>query len=74
MSASSRGKRGGARTIVAFMSSRHTLFMYGFLKNERADIDPTELRGLKQFAGYLLGLENRDIAELISNEELFEVK
>ena len=72
--ASSRGKRGGARTIVAFQNSKHTFFMFGFLKNETSDIDQTELKRLKQYAQRLLALSAEQVTQLINDEELFEVK
>lgn len=72
--ASSRGKRGGGRTIVAFQSNKHTFFLFGFLKNDTEDIDRTELKGLKQYAQHLFSLDDEQIAKLINEEELFEVK
>lgn len=74
ISASSRGKRGGGRTIVAFQTNKHTFFMFGFLKNERSDIDQKELKALRVYAGYLLGLKDEQIARLINEQELLEVK
>jgi hypothetical protein len=53
VSASSRGKRGGARTIVAFQSKQHTFFMFGFLKNETPNIEKGELRAFKLYAASL---------------------
>ena len=42
-----RGKRGGARTIVATKQGSHWFFLYGFGKNERSNIDKSELRFLQ---------------------------
>ena len=72
--ASSRGKRGGGRTIVAFQSNKHTFFMYGFLKNESANIDQTELKALKQYAVHLFKLTEQQVEHLLEQDELFEVK
>ena len=44
---SGRGKRGGARTIVAFKSDSRTFFLFGFLKSEMDNIDKKELKALK---------------------------
>lgn len=71
--ASSRGKRGGARTIVAFQSHKHTFFMFGFLKNEAADIDHSEVKAIKQYAQNLLELTEDQIRRLVNDEALFEV-
>lgn len=71
--ASSRGKRGGGRTIVAFRSDRHTFFVYGFLKNERSDIDHRELDRFRQLAWYLFRLTDEQITKLKNKGELFEL-
>ena len=39
-----QGKRGGARTIVATKMAGRWFFLYGFGKNERANIDKDELK------------------------------
>lgn len=33
-----KGKSGGARTLIAFRKGEHTFYLYGFRKNERANI------------------------------------
>lgn len=71
--ASSRGKRGGARTIVAFQSSKHCFFIYGFMKNEKSSLDQPETVALKKYATYLLALTDEQIAILLAEKELFEV-
>jgi hypothetical protein len=38
-----RGKRGGVRTIVFFKQHDFAVFIYGYAKNEKADLDPREL-------------------------------
>lgn len=72
--ASSRGKRGGARTIVAFHAEHHTFFMFMFLKNERENIGRKELKALRQFSQYLLKLDDDKISEMIKNNDLFEIQ
>ena len=42
-----RGKRGSTRTLVAFRQGNKAFFIYGFAKNERANIGDKELRALK---------------------------
>ena len=43
MALAGRGKRGGARSIVAYHRGTHVFFVYGFAKNERSNIEPAEL-------------------------------
>lgn len=73
IAASGRGKSGGARTIVAFKTDRHTFFLFGFLKNEQDNIDKKELKTLKEFANALFKLRDEQIEQLVKNRDLFEV-
>lgn len=38
-----RGKRGCARTLLAYRQGDKAFFVYGFTKNERDNIDASEL-------------------------------
>src|SRR5215470_2758643 len=38
-----QGKRGGYRTIIAYRAGERSVFLYGFGKNERDNIDDGEL-------------------------------
>jgi len=51
-----RGKRGGARTLVATRKANCWFFVFGFEKNEKANVTPTELEALQILAGSLLDL------------------
>ena len=56
-----RGKSGGARTLVATNKGSQWLFVFGFEKNERANINDDELEALQEIAKELL---NRSVAQL----------
>jgi hypothetical protein len=56
-----RGKRGGARTVVATNRLDRWVFLFGFEKNERADVTPDELEALKQLASDLLECPAREL-------------
>jgi hypothetical protein len=45
-----RGKRGGARTVLAFRRGSAAFFIYGYPKNERANITDRELVALRRLA------------------------
>ena len=45
-----RGKRGGARTLVATNQGNRWFFVFGFEKNERDSINDDELQALKDYA------------------------
>jgi hypothetical protein len=67
------GKRGGARTIVATKMADRWFFLYGFGKNERANIDKDELKVLQEVAKELLELNDRQLAVALSRGEMMEV-
>jgi len=56
-----RGKRGGARTLVATNKGTRWFFMFGFEKNERDNIDGEELQALQDYAADWL---SRTVAQL----------
>ena len=49
-----RGKSGGYRTLVATNKGSRWVFMFGFPKNERSNIDKDETEALKKLAAHLL--------------------
>lgn len=68
-----RGKRGGARTLVAFRRGAAAFFIYGYPKNERANIRDDELRALRLLAGQLLGYSAQELVKAVESGELSEV-
>ncbi|SRR5581483_2091772 len=69
-----RGKRGGARTLVAFRRGSSAFFIYGYPKNERANITNRELEALRLLAKELLGYSEPQLMTAIKAGELFEVE
>jgi hypothetical protein len=69
-----QGKRGGARTIVATKLAERWFFLYGFRKNERANIDKDELRTLQEVAKDLLRLDDRQLDIALQAGEIVEVR
>ena len=68
-----RGKRSGARTLVVYRHASLALFVYGFAKNERANISDKELKALKLLAAQLLGYTPPALTKAIKAGELIEV-
>ena len=68
-----RGKRAGARTIVATRMAGRWFFLYGFEKNERANISTAELKALQEYAKDLLELDAGQLAAIVSAGEMTEV-
>ena len=69
-----QGKSGGYRTILAFKIKDKAFFMYGFAKNQRANISAKELVALKRLASELLSYSVAKLKKTIENGELIEVK
>lgn len=68
-----RGKRGGARTLIAFRRGSSVFFIYGYPKNERVKITDRELEALRLLAKGLLGYSEQQLATAVKAGELFEV-
>src|SRR5450759_1432239 len=60
-----RGKRGGARTLVATNKGNRWFFVYGFEKNDRANITDDELDALQGIAQELLARAGRQLDEAL---------
>jgi hypothetical protein len=67
-----RGKRGGARTLVAFRRADKAFFIYGFAKNRQANVKENELKALKLLASQLLGYTDAALTIAINVNELIE--
>ena len=68
-----QGKRGGFRTLVATNKGTRWVFVYGFPKNERSNIDKDEEDALKKLAAHLLSLTAQALGTAQRAGELMEV-
>jgi hypothetical protein len=68
------GKRGSARTLLATNFGDRWIFVYGFEKNERSNINSKELAALKLLASDLLALDAGQLSEAVAGKALIEVK
>ena len=69
-----RGKRGSTRTLVAFKEGEKAIFIYGFAKNERANVSNKELQALKLLAKELLNYTAPALAKATQAGELIEIE
>jgi len=67
------GKSGGLRTIVAGNLRDRWIFLYGFAKSERDNIDDDELRALKRLAEMLLAMNQAALDDTVSAGQLVEI-
>ena len=68
-----RGKSGGARVLLATNHRDRWIFIYGFLKNQRANISHRELVALRELSRDLLALTEEQLNGRTHAKILIEV-
>ncbi len=68
-----KGKRGSVRTIIATRAGRDWFYLYGFRKNERADITQREQVALKMLAKDLLALDEDALQIALRDRAIEEI-
>ncbi len=68
-----RGKRGGVRTLVATRRASRWFFVFGFEKNEKANVTSTELEALQWLAKQLLDLSVAQMEVAVQDGSLQEI-
>ena len=68
-----RGKSGGARTLVATNKGNRWFFVFGFEKNDRANVSAKELEALQAIAADLLKLSSTQLDGNVKSEALQEI-
>ena len=68
-----QGKSGGFRTLVATNKGARWVFVFGFPKNERSNIDKDEEQALKTLAVHLMSLTTQALDKAQRAGELIKV-
>lgn len=68
-----RGKSGGARTLLATNKGTRWFFVFGFEKNDRANIAPDELEALQTLAQELLARRGSQLDLAVTDRALEEI-
>ena len=71
---SGRGKSGSTRTILAYRLGNKAFFIYGFAKNQKANLSKDELTALKKYAAELLSYSKEQLKKTVKVGELIEVQ
>lgn len=71
---STKGKRGGFRTLLAYKKGKVVFFIYGFEKNQKENISDKEEKDLKNAADVYLNFDEKTTQEAINIGSLIEVK
>ena len=60
-----QGRSGGYRMLIAYRAGERAVFLYGFAKRERENIDPDELLTLREIGAAWLAADTRRIAQAL---------
>ncbi len=69
-----QGKSGGYRVILASNLGKRWVFIFGFAKNERDNIDDKELKLIKDLAAAYLAMDEQMLKRAIAAGELVEIR
>ena len=69
-----QGRSGGYRVLIAFHSKDFSVFLYGFAKSQRDNLDPKELRTVQQLAAKWLSASPKEIKQALADKRLVEVR
>lgn len=68
-----QGRSGGYRLLVAYRAGHRAVFLYGFAKRERENIEGDELLTLREIGAAWLAADDERIARAVEEEVLQEV-
>ncbi len=68
-----QGKRDGYRMLVFYRTETRTIFVYGFAKNDRDNIDDDELKAFRKAAGEALAFSADVVSDLVARGSWQEV-
>ena len=68
------GKSSGFRTIIVYKENDRAIFLYGFGKNEKENIDKVELQYFKKLGNDLLRLTANQLKKYVVQEILFDLE
>jgi hypothetical protein len=69
-----QGKSGGFRTIVVYRQSEIAIFVYGFSKNVKSNLNKEELTDLKILSKDLLSMNKQEYQNLVTQGEFINIK
>jgi hypothetical protein len=68
-----QGRSGGYRMLLAYRDGHRAVFLYGFAKSERENIEDDELKTLREIGAAWLAADAQRIARAIKENALQEV-
>jgi hypothetical protein len=70
---SGQGKSSGFRTIVVYRTKTRAIFVFGFAKSGKADLEPDELEGYRELAKVYLAKSESDMDGYVAVGALIKV-
>jgi hypothetical protein len=68
-----QGRSGGYRMVLVFKAAQRVVFLYGFAKSERENIEDDELQTLREIGASWLAASAQRIAKALQENVLHEV-
>ena len=68
-----QGKSGGYRAIIAYRRGDRAVFLFGFAKSERANLDDDELSYLRRIGRSHLSLDDDELETAIAAGDAMEI-
>lgn len=68
-----QGRSGGFRTIIAYRTGMRAVFLYGFAKSRKDNLEEDELTALQQIGGNLLKADMEEFERMIADDRLTEL-
>ena len=69
-----KGKRGSFRTIIVYKENEKAIFVYGFSKSEKDNLDNDELKYFKKLAKDLIKIKNEEFIKFIKSKSFYTLK
>jgi hypothetical protein len=69
-----QGRSGGFRTIVLYRKANRSVFVYGFAKNRKANLDNNELAQYQRLASLYCAASDAEFGKLVEAELLTKVR
>jgi len=71
---SGEGKRGGFRTVIAYKRGERAVFLFGFAKSDKENLDDDELASWRRIGRIYLGLDDAAMEAAEEAGEVMEVE
>lgn len=69
-----QGRSGGYRLLMVYRSGSVAVFLYGFAKSERDNIDPDDLKTVREIGAAWLAAKDENLQHAVRKAVLKEVK